>query len=136
MPAAAFGPALRVRGMRELQAALAQADRGTRLGVRRELRELGRPVQQDAQALALGRIPGMARSPQWAGMRVGVTRTLVYVAPKQRGRRNRQQLLRPNLAGLMMDRAMEPALERNEGKIERNFEEMIDRVADRFNHGP
>jgi hypothetical protein len=68
-------------------------------------------------------------------MRIGVTRTLVYVAPRQRGVRGQGPKRRPNLADLMMSRAMEPALERHAGELEANVERMLDRVADQFNHG-
>jgi hypothetical protein len=129
------GPAVVVKGMAEFQRALAHADRSSRLGVRRELRDIARPIANDAQQLALGTITGMAASPKWAGMRIGVTRKLVYVAPRQKGARGKGPRARPNLADLMMSRAMEPALERHRGELETNVERMLDRVADGFNHG-
>jgi hypothetical protein len=124
-----------VKGLRELQAALAKADRDTRLGLRADLRNVAQPVQQDAQQLALSTITGMPRSPRWAGMRIGVTRSLVYVAPRQKGTRGRVPGGRPNLANLLMSKAMEPALERNRASIERSMDAVLDRMADRFNHG-
>lgn len=124
-----------VTGLRDLNAALAKADRATRLGVRAELRQVGEPVRSDAQQLAGTAIPRMAHSPAWAGMRVGVTRSLVYVAPRKRGTRGRTPRSRPNLAQLLMARAMEPALRRHEGQTVERFDDMLDRVADRFNHG-
>ena len=128
------GP-IALRGQRELLAALAKADRETRLGVRRELRGVAEPVRREAQTLALSEISGMAKSPKWAGMRTGVTRKLVYVAPRQRGVRGRGPGRRPNLADLLMVRAMEPALQHNERRTEAALEEMLDRVADDFNKG-
>jgi hypothetical protein len=125
-----------VEGYRPFMAALAKADRDVRLGVRTELRDVARPVQQTAQALALSRIRQMPQSPKWAGMRIGITRNLVYVAPRQKGSRGRGPRRRPNLANLLMARAMEPALERNAARVEAGFEQMLDDVADRFNHGP
>jgi hypothetical protein len=127
-------PAVTVRGLRELQTAFAKADRDARLGLRAELRTVARPVQQEAQALALGTIRGMPQSPRWAGMRIGVTRTAVYVAPRQKGVRGGPKS-RPNLAPLMMDRAMEPALDRNRDRIVHDFEHVLDTMADDFNHG-
>jgi hypothetical protein len=123
-----------VEGLREFQAALAKADRDTRLGVRADLRDVARPVADDAQHLALSTITGMRRSPKWAGMRVGVSRTLVYVAPRKRGVKS-GPAKRRNLADLLMDNAMEPALERHTDEIEHSVEVVLDRVADRFNHG-
>lgn len=67
-------------------------------------------------------------------MRVGVTRTLVYVAPKQRGARFGPRK-RPNLAGLLATRAMEPALDINRPLVERQLEGLLDTVADKFNRG-
>lgn len=128
-------PAVTVKGLHELQAALAHAERDVRLGVRAELRSVARPIQQDAQRLAASEITGMARSPRWAGMRIGVTRNLVYVAPRQKGVRGGPKR-RPNLAGLMMARAMEPALEGNRESTVRAFEQMLDTVADTFNREP
>lgn len=134
MALASDAVAVIVKGYRELHIALAKADRDTRLGVRRELREVAKPVQQDAQILALARITHIPRSPQWARMRVGVTRKVTYVAPRQRGQR-RGPLKRPNLAGLLLEQAMEPALQRNETETVRRFERMLDKVATDFNRG-
>jgi hypothetical protein len=125
-----------VKGLRELQFAFAHADRQTRLGLRTGLRHVAEPVQRDAEQLAASLISGMARSPRWSRMRIGVTRRLVYVAPRQKGARGRGNPRgRPNLADLMMERAMQPALERNEAYIERSVEELLDHVADGFNEG-
>ena len=135
------GP-IALRGQRELLAALAKADRETRLGVRRELRGVAERVRREAQTLALSAITGMAKSPKWARMRTGVSRKLVYVAPRQRGVRwnknnpgYRFSARRPNLADLLMTRAMQPALDRHAGDVERALEDMLDHVADDFNKG-
>jgi hypothetical protein len=128
-------PAVQVRGLREVNAAFAKADRQTRLGVRAGLRDVAEPVRRDAEQLAASTIPRMPRSPRWSRMRVGVTRTLVYVAPRQRGARGRNNpRARPNLAPLLMDRAMQPALDRHENEIEGRFEQLLDHIADDFNH--
>ena len=124
-----------VRGMRELSRAFAYADRDSRRELREAFKEVAQPVARDAEGLAVARIPRMASSPRWSLMRVGVTRTTVYVAPKQRGLRNRADpRRRPNLADLLMGRAMEPALEQNQHEIEVAVEHALDRLADHFNH--
>ena len=124
-----------VRGMRELSRAFAYADRDSRRELRAAFREVAEPVARDAESLAIARIRRMPLSPRWSLMRVGVTRTAVYVAPKQRGVRRRDDPhRRPNLADLMMDRAMEPALEQNQHEIEVAVEHALDRLADHFNH--
>lgn len=128
-------PAVVLRGQRELLAALAKADRDTRLGVRRELRDVAEPVRRDAQALALSTIRRMPASSRWAGMRIGVTQKLVYIAPRQKGTRGRRKGSRPNLADLLMGRAMQPGLARHEHDLEHRLETFLERVADDFNHG-
>jgi hypothetical protein len=124
-----------VRGLNELQASLAHADRTVRLGVRKGLREAAEPVQRGAEQLAMSEIRNMSRSPKWSRMRVGVTRNLVYVAPRQKGTRGRGPRRRPNLADLLMGRAMHPALDQHIGEVEARLEELLDRAADEFNHG-
>ena len=122
-----------VRGLADLQRALKTADKNVRLGVRRELRQVAEPVRADAQELAAAEIRNIG--PAWSRMRTGVTRRVVYVAPRQRSRASRTnpRLRRPNLAGLLMGQAMEPALQRHQPQIEREMEQMLDRVADQFN---
>jgi hypothetical protein len=124
-----------VSGLSDLQAAFKDADKQLRLGIRGELRQIAEPVAREAEQLALSSIRRMPRSPNWSRMRVGVTRNLVYVAPRQKGTRGRGPRRRPNLADLLMGRAMEPALERNTAGIERHFDQLLDRVADGFNRG-
>ena len=126
-----------VKGYTELQRALARGQRDLRLGVRRELRNVAEPVKIEAQQLATERIAriGPMRSNSWARMRVGITRKAVYVAPKQRGRASRanRRLRRPNLARLLMHRALEPALQRNATRVRERFELMLDRLGNDFN---
>ena len=125
-----------VRGFHQLQAALAKADKQTRLGVRAGLRQVAKPVQDGAEQLARSEIRKVG--PRWSKMRVGITRDLVYVAPRQRGVKNRNPTdprRRPKFGTLLMEKAMEPALEAHAGEIEGRFEEMLDRIADDFNHG-
>ena len=71
-----------VTGLADLQRAFAQTERATRLGVKAELREIARPIQSSAETNA----GGITRiGPKWPKMRIGVSRSLVYVAPRQRG---------------------------------------------------
>lgn len=124
----------KVRGFTDLQRALKNADRDVRLGVKREMRDAAEPVKRDAETLTATRIRRMSRSPQWSRMRVGVTQRVVYVAPKQRGLgRGDHPAKRPKLSGLMLTRAMEPALRQNESQIRRDFEQMLNDMARRFN---
>jgi hypothetical protein len=126
-----------VQGLRELNRAFADTDREIRLGWRAEMRQIAEPVRRDAEQLALGSIRRMPASPRWSRMRVGVTRTMVYVAPRQRGSKGggRRQYGRPNLGNLLADRALGPAGERHEHETEARVEGLLDRVAAGFNLG-
>lgn len=121
-----------ITGLRELNAAFALADKESRLGVRRVQRDLAEPVKLGAETLASVRIRNIGL--RWSRMRIGVTRTLIYVAPRQRGNRSTPRH-RPNLANLLMDRAMQPALEARRPQLEQDTERMLDRIADQFNEG-
>jgi hypothetical protein len=124
-----------VKGLRDVNAAFAHTDREIRLGWRAGMRQVAEPVRRDAELAASSSIPHMPASPKWARMRVGVTRNMVYVAPRQRGTRGRTAAGRTNLAGLLMDRAMQPALDRHEPEITARMEHLLDVVADEFNRG-
>lgn len=132
MPAA---PAVRLHGMRELLGAIAKADRDTRLGVRQVMIRTAQPVATDAEQLARQEISRIGES--WPRMRVGLTRKLLYVAPRERGKASRgdARRRRPNLATLMMDRAMEPALEQHRPGFEAAVDHALDEMAARFNRG-
>lgn len=111
-----------VAGLADMQKAWAVADRETSKELREALKDAARPVAVDAQTFALGRIRNVGQP--WSRMRVGVTRRSVYVAPKQRETRVKRRK-RPNLADLLAGRAMQPALNRNIGRVEANVEEAL-----------
>lgn len=117
-----------VRGYSELLRADARASKDTKLGVRKALRVVAEPVRRDAEGLAVETIRNMGLSPQWARMRVGITTRVTYVAPRQRGARKNPYAQRPNLANLLAERSMEPALAQNVGNVERGFERMLDEI--------
>jgi hypothetical protein len=128
-------PTVLIEGQQDLFRAFKTADREARLFLRSEFRMVAEPVRRQAEELALTRIRNMRTSPKWARMRTGVTQRLVYVAPRQKGTRGRRAGRRPNLADLLMGRAMEPALDMNEPRIERAVERVFDEIADHFNRG-
>lgn len=117
--------------MADLQRALAVADRETRIGVRTVMRGIADPVARDAEQLARSEIRNIGE--QWPRMRVGLTRVLLYVAPRERGTKGRGR--RPNLAGLLDTKAMSPAADRHRHGFEAAVGQALDRMADRFNHG-
>lgn len=93
-----------------------------------ELEQAAKPAETTAESLAVTTIRNMPRSPQWANMRIGVSRpeSIVYMVPFQRGRK---QARRPNLANLLLQRAMEPALEQTAPEIEKQVDKMMVRLA-------
>lgn len=126
-----------VRGLTEIQAAFKVVDKEAGRELQTGLRQVAEPVRTDAQAFALQKVPRMKFSPQWAKMRTGRARGVVYVAPRQRGARGRGDPRRrgQQFAMLLMSRAMEPALERHAAEIEHGVEVLIDHAVDQFNRG-
>lgn len=124
MPAA-DARTLRVEGLRELQRAFSIADKTLAKEMRERLRDVAEPVRADAERLAVQEIRRIGIP--WSRMRVGVTRSLVYVAPVERGvkSRGRASRARPNLADLLMGRAMSPALDANQGRVLHELEEVL-----------
>ena len=130
--------AIRVRDLANLNRAFALADRAVKEDLRDALIESAEPVRSDAKRLALEEITNIRETKRgrsaWSEMRVGIDqrKTIVYVAPVERGvkTKGRQRLARPNLAPLLMDEAMSPALEQNREKVMRRLEQMLDEVAD------
>lgn len=132
MPAS---PAIKVKNFRELNRAFARAEGKVRREFRGELRDAAEPVRADAEDLAVERIRNIGRP--WSRMRVGLTARLVYVAPRERGVKGRAGLVsrRPNLAGLMMDRAMQPALDNNIDEVERRIDHWLGDVEQDWGRG-
>lgn len=99
-----------------------------------ELKDAAEDVKDEAERLALTEIRNMPRSPRWAGMRIGVSRAqgLVYMVPAARSRRKPNRS-RKNLAILLLDEAMDPAVERNADKVTGKVDDLLGRLADR--HG-
>lgn len=107
---------------------LAKADKEVAKELRGTLRKAAEPLRADAEGRAEREITNIG--PRWGRMRIGVTQSMVYVAPRERGRRGR--LKRPNLAGLLMDRAMQPALDAHEKDIEREVGDMLEGLVKRW----
>ncbi len=123
----AVGQTLRVEGLRDLQRAFKAADVATHRELRAKLKEVAEPVRADAEQLAKSGIPRIGLP--WSQMRVGVTTTSVYVAPRQRGVRGRdQRLRRPNLANLLLGRSMLPALQKNEPRVLAGMQDVLESV--------
>jgi hypothetical protein len=108
-----------------MQRAFIRADKKLSTELRGRLREAAEPVAGTAETLAESQIRNIGV--RWSRMRVGVTRSLVYVAPRQRGVKTnaRNRLRRPNLAPLLMDRAMSPALDQHTSEIVESVDRLL-----------
>ena len=116
-----------IEGFTQMRRALAKADKTVAKDLRTTLRKAAEPVRAEAVDRAVRDITNIG--PTWSQMRTGVTQHEVYVAPRKRGR---GRLRRPNLAGLLMDRAMQPALDAHEREIENEVGEMLDALVKRW----
>lgn len=74
-----------VNGLPQIQRDLAKSGPAVAAAMRAGLRESAEPVSHLAEQLSLSRIRRMRRSPEWAVTRIGVTRSAVYIVPKERG---------------------------------------------------
>lgn len=119
-----------VRGLTDLERAFKAAVPETQRELRTALRAVAEPVKNDAEQLARANIRRLGGP--WSQMRVGVTQKSVYIAEKQRGVKSRtdRRRRRPNLADLLMGRAMEPALERNEALVGAAIQGVLDTVGE------
>lgn len=122
--------AVALRGLAEVNRAFAKLDKDITNEWYGYLKDAAAPVQVRAEARAVERISHIGD--RWSRMRIGATKKVVYVAPKQRRRSSSPQRRRPNLAPLLMTEAMEPALEESAREIERLLEIGIDKITGRF----
>ena len=122
--------AVQVVGLDALQRAFRAADKEVARDLRDALEEAASPVRADAQLLAPS-IRNLAAGDPWTRMRVGTTRSIVYVAPVERGIKGRgnQRKRRRNFKDLLLRRALEPALERNIPQVTRRVDEMLVEVS-------
>lgn len=120
---------VRVRGLKEMTRAFKRISKELDSMLVLELKDAGEDVRKDAEDLALGKITNMPRSPRWAGMKITVNRAqgLVSMVPAARSAR-RKGGSRPNLANLLLDRAMDPAKEKNAAAVVGKVEDLIDRL--------
>lgn len=124
---------IQVEGLTGLLRAFGAADREVRQDLRDALQEAAAPVRSEAQRLAGTRIRNMGGEHRpWARMRIGLYRSVVYIAPVERGVTglgNRGRRRGHKFATLLLERAMEPALADNRHEVERRLDHMLDEVA-------
>lgn len=116
-----------VSGLRELDRAFKLVGNGLEKGLNEVLDAASEPVRSEAEFRARGLIKP-PRSVDWAAMRVGVRSRVAWVAPVARGRASRSnpKIRRPKLKDRLLDHALEPALEANEEKVERELGSALD----------
>lgn len=114
---------VRVEGLNEFLRVARASEKRVRSDVRAGLREAAEPVRSRAQSLAASNISRLG--PRWGAMKVGVTLNYVYVAPAARRAGGSP---RPNLGGLLMQKAMSPALDEKRGEVEDRLEKVLDDI--------
>jgi len=112
---------VRVRGLRELNRAFKQVDADLRKELRRELREAGALVADEARSLFEPVDPASA-----AGYKVRVRQRGVAVEQSRR----RTTGLHPEFGLLQMDRALLPALDDKQDEVVAKVEDILDHVGD------
>lgn len=127
MPQAAA--TLRLDGLREINQSFNRFGPRVKEGLKNEFVRVGEPVRSLSEELAVEKIRNIGED--WSRMRLGVTASTVYVAPQARRRRGHPGYKRPNLAVLLLEDAMFPALDRSEPAVLAGVEKMLDRIADR-----
>ncbi len=119
---------VRVKGLRELDRALNAYNKDVKKDMRKELRVVAEPVRALAEQMAVGNIGNIGSV--WSRMKLGVTSRVVYVAPRAR---NKGGSPRSNLGALLMEQAMQPALDSRTDEVINGLESWLGRVGDR--HG-
>lgn len=125
------GPYVYVEGLAQIQRDLRRSVPGAAKVLRTGLRLAAEPTADAAEILALGRIRRMSRSPQWAVTRIGTTAHAVYIVPKERGVKTRNPFdprRRPNLVGLMLSRAYDPAAQIGARAAEKRIAQLLDQM--------
>jgi hypothetical protein len=121
-----------VNGMEEIDRAFTLAGKEAVRELRANYRRIAAPVREGAQTLAQQNITRIGK--KWYRMRTGITRSSVYIAPREHGVHSiHDPKRRPNFADLLLSKAMEPALAQHEDDVERNVRDLMDHLADLFN---
>lgn len=120
----AVGAAVSVKGYNELVRSFKKLGGELNAEVQQELKRVGEPVRREAETRAVSEIRNIGSS--WSQMRLGVTSRYVYIAPRAR---RRGGPARPNLAVLLMGKAMWPAAKQHEPETRRRLDDMLGRLA-------
>jgi hypothetical protein len=124
-------PAIRVRGLAELQRAFKRVDVDMRVGLKGLLLAAAEPARVRAEQLATSNITNLHAGDKWGRMRTGVTTRVVYIAPKTRGARGFGPQKRPSFGPMLLEEAMEPALDQTRPEVYALVEIALDRLLER-----
>lgn len=115
-------------GFPELSRAFGRINKEFTKDLRKELRKAGEPVARYA-GLLVGEHTHVGVGKPWSQFRVAGGVKVVYVAPKQRGRKSRHDPTRrrPNLGDILL-RGMELSLARNQEAVARRVDRVLDRM--------
>lgn len=117
--------AVQVEGYRELMRSFALIQNELRTGLRGQIAEAVQPARDKAEGLAIGSIKNIGD--RWSRMRIGITTTAVYLAPKARRRGGSP---RPNLGPLLMKDSMLPAVEEALPAVRQRLEGWLDQLGE------
>ena len=122
--------AVRVHGLKELTRDFKRISKDLDKRLTGELLEAAEPVKDLAQSKALTQIGNMSGSPNWATMKTGVSRAkgTVFMVPASRGRK----YSRRNLADLLLQRAMDPAVTEKQDHVVNALDNLIGDLANRY----
>lgn len=123
--------AIRVEGLDDMVRAFGAADKALKADLQDALEESAAPVRRDAQILTPAAVHNLGAGQPWARMRTGVVnRSIVYVAPVERGTQARRnpKLRRGQKYAKRALPPMEQALTRNRDAVMRRLALMLDEV--------
>ena len=128
--------AVEVHGLRELVKIFSDMPDEVAEEFKDELTEAANPVKLAAQQKAPTTMSGMGnpKSRPWTLMRVGVSRrdVVVWVAPDlRRGHRKQSQRQKEAFVRGMQEKALDPALDENTGRVVEKIDDMIDNLSRR-----
>ncbi len=114
-----------IEGYTDLDKAFRELEFGVQRSFREELKDASEPARIRSEQLALSEISGMRRwkTVNWSEMRLGATQQGVYLAPKNRRKIGQP---RPNLAKLLIFKAMIPGTEQTLPEIEIQVQRVLD----------
>ena len=122
-----------VENLGEINRALKLSGPAVFTAMKKGMLEGAEPIRRDAENLARDEISGMKRAkkkpPPWSLQRSGETIHEVYIAPRERGIKGRDQSSRrPNFVGVMFGKSYNPAFEKGRPAVVAFVDNWLGRV--------